>query len=302
MPLPLLAVPAIAAAGASLMSGLGNAISGSSAAKNTRKAYENYLNYLNGISSSMKSDLEGRAEKYDQKLQAMAGALEEKMLAQPGEYEDKLQALLYDAEPQYLKEANTQLGELEQLNKDIVAQSADAQRQNRRQIQAELAQQGVRGGQAAILANRATGELNRDLQRDINQNIYNEAINRQNSRLGYTQTKALYPYQALAGAYGNSFNNANQNISNAYANSYTNANNALSNAYGSSLLGANNSLSNAQANVYANAYNNAMNSYLGTQNMNASGAAKYIGGGLSMLGGALNSGINTFGNTLKSVK
>lgn len=46
MPLPLVAIPAIAAAGGSLMSGLGNAISGSSSAKNIRKAYENYLNYL----------------------------------------------------------------------------------------------------------------------------------------------------------------------------------------------------------------------------------------------------------------
>lgn len=198
----------------------------------------------------MKSDLEGRAEKYDQKLQDLYNTNSEK----------------------FDNEANTQLAELELLNKDITNESSEAQRQNRRQIQAELAQQGVRGGQAAILANRAKGELSRDLQRSINQNIYNEALNRQNARLNNYSQQALLPLQSMSSAYGNS------------------------------LTGANNALSSAQGHVYANAYDHAMNAFLGTQNMNPTGAAKYIGGGLSMLGGALNSGANAFGNTLKAVK
>lgn len=248
------------------------------------KAYQNYLNQIAG---DMAKELTARADKYDTKLQNQVAGLEGKMLAQPSQYEEKMLAqpqrfedelknLLYDSEPQYLKEANTQLPELTQLVNDIAQRAAEAQRANQKQVNASLAQQGIRGGQAAILANRATGELNRDLQRDINETVYNEAANRQNSRLNYTQNKALLPYQALAGAYGSSMQNANNNIGSAYANTYTNAannisnaygssftgaNNALSSAYGSSLSGANNALSGAQGNTYYQAYKNAMDNY-----------------------------------------
>ena len=175
------------------------------------KAAQAYQNYLNGVIGDMQKQLEARAEKYDQKLQNQFN----------------------QAEPQYQAEANTQLPELQQLVEDIANQSAEAQRQNQRQINASLAQQGVRGGQASILANRATGELNRDLQRDINQTVYNEAANRQNSRLNYYGQKALTPWQTM------------------------------SNAYGNSLAGANNALSGAQGQTYANAYNKAMSNYSG---------------------------------------
>ena len=233
---------ALISAGGSLASSLGNSITASSAAKNTRKAYEAYMQYLQGLADKMGAALEGRAEKYDQKLQDMFS----------------------EAEPQYQQESTTQLPELQQLNQDILNQGTEAQRANRRQIEATLANQGVRGGQAAILENRALGETTRDLQRDINQNIYNEALNRQNSRLNYYGQKALSPWTTMSGAYGNS------------------------------LVGANNALSNAQGNTYTNAYNAAINNYMGTQNVNATGAAKYLGGGLSALGGAANSGVGTF--------
>ena len=165
-----------------------------------------YTNYLTGIGDKMASALEARADKYDQKLQDQFN----------------------EAEPQYQQEAGTQLPELTQLVQDIANQSAEAQRQNQRQINASLAQQGVRGGQAAILANRATGELNRNLQRDINQTVYDEAANRQNSRLNYYSNKALTPWSAM------------------------------SNAYGQSMVGANNALSQAQGGIYSNAYDQAM--------------------------------------------
>ncbi len=175
----------------------------SSSGSSASKAYQNYLN---GIINNMAGSLEGRAEKYDQKLQNQFN----------------------EAEPQYQQEAYTQLPELQQLITDIANSSAEAQRQNQRQINASLAQQGVRGGQAAILANRATGELNRNLQRDINQTAYNEAANRQNSRLDYYSKKALTPWSAM------------------------------SNAYGNSMVGANNALSQAQGDVYKNAYTASM--------------------------------------------
>lgn len=183
---------------------------GGKADNNAAKAYQAYLD---GISSDMANQLTARAEKYDTKLQNQFNS----------------------AEPQYLDEAYTQLPELTQLVDDIANQSAEAQRQNQRQINASLAQQGVRGGQAGILANRATGELNRDLQRDINQTVYNEAANRQNSRLNYFADKSLTPWKTM------------------------------SSAYGSSMVGANNALSNAQGSVYQNAYNRAMANYGNTQ-------------------------------------
>ena len=183
---------------------------GGRADRNAAKAYQDYLN---GITVDMANQLTKRADKYDTKLQNQFNS----------------------AEPQYQLEANTQLPELTQLVDDIANQSAEAQRQNQRQINASLAQQGVRGGQASILANRATGELNRDLQRDINQVVYDEAANRQKSRLNYYGQKALTPWHIM------------------------------SNAYGNSMIGANNALSSAQGNVYSNAYNRAMANYGNTQ-------------------------------------
>ena len=166
--------------------------------------------YAQSIANNMGNSLEGRAEKYDTKLQNQFN----------------------EAEPQYFQEAYSQLPELTQLVQDIANQSAEAQRQNRRQINANLAQQGVRGGQAAILSNRATGELNRDLQRDINQTVYNEAANRQNSRLNYFGDKALTPWKTMSGAYGNSMVGANNALSQAQGDVYRNAYTAMLNKRG----------------------------------------------------------------------
>ena len=172
-----------------------------------------YQDYLNKVIAQMKKELEARAEKYDNKLQNQFN----------------------EAEPQFQNEANTQLPELAKLQQDVIDQNTDAQRANRRQIEATMARQGVRGGQAAILENRALGEQSRDLQRDINQLAYNEAANRQQARLNYYNQKALTPWSTM------------------------------SNAYGSSMVGANKALSDAQANVYNNAYNNAMINYVDAQ-------------------------------------
>lgn len=201
--------PAVAAAAVQaaplIIQGLGGLTSGSRGSSNAQA----YQSYLNGIIGDMQKQLEARAEKYDQKLQNQFN----------------------EAEPQYQQEANTQLPELQQLMKDIAEQTTETQRGNLRQINANLAQQGVRGGQAAILANRALGQTTREAQRDINNLAYNEAANRQNSRLNYYSQKALTPWSNM------------------------------SSAYGSSLSGANNALSQAQGGVYGLAYKNAMNNY-----------------------------------------
>lgn len=176
--------------------------------KNVKMA-QAYQAYLNGITDKMGNALEARADKYDQKLQNQFN----------------------EAEPQYQQEANTALPELQQMKDDIVNQNTETQRGDLRRINAILAQQGVRGGQAAILANRAMGETSRDTLRDINNLAYNEAANRQNSRLNYYSQKALTPWQNMSSAYSNS------------------------------MVGANNALSNAQGNVYQNAYTAAMGNY-----------------------------------------
>lgn len=220
--------------GLSLVGGLSGDKNKTAAAK---KAYQAYQNYLNGVISQMGQALEDRADKYDNKLQSQFS----------------------EAEPQYQQEANTQLPELTQLVNDIAQQSAEAQRQNRVQTQTELAQQGIRGGQAAVLANRATGELNRDLQRDINQTVYGEAANRQNSRLNYYGQKALTPWSTM------------------------------SNSYGSSMTGASNALSGAQGQTYASAYNNAMDNYVKQAQTKKNRLGGFVSGALSgaAQGGAL---------------
>ena len=216
--------------------------------KASAQAYRQYLNYLNGIANGMAKDLTARADKYDTKLQNQFNS----------------------AEPQFQQEAYSQLPELTQLVQDIANESAEAQRQNQRQINAALAQQGVRGGQAAILANRATGELNRELQRDINKTVYDEAANRQNARLDYYNKKALTPWSTMSGAYGQS------------------------------MIGANNALSYAQGDVYKNAYNNMMNNYMNAQRKKSGGLGSKIGGVLGGAAGMALTGGNPVGASLGS--
>lgn len=100
-------------------------------------------------------------------------------------------------EQQFMQEANTPLAELTQAKQDIAENASEAQQANARQIQAQLAQQGVRGGQAATLAGRQQGQLNREMGRDINQLAVGEGLGRQQARLGYTAQKGLVPYEAL---------------------------------------------------------------------------------------------------------
>lgn len=177
------------------------------------KTAQAYQDYLNNFSSGMADTLQGRATDYENKLGSMADT----------------------AESQYLGEANTPLAELGQMQSDIANQSAEAQRQNRLQIQNQLNTSGVRGGQASILQNRATGELNRDLQRDVNSLAYDEASNRQNSRLGYYGAKAITPWSDLSSTYGANSRSASSSLSGAQGL-------ALKNAYDTALSNYKNTL------------------------------------------------------------
>lgn len=169
-----------------------------------------------------------QAKAYQKYLNNLTSGLEDKLSSRAAEYEGKLSSMFDEAEPQFLTEANTQLPELQQMQKDISQQSSEAQRQNRAQVQNELAEQGVRGGQAATLSNRATGELNRNLQRDYNQLAYDEAGKRQSSRLNYFGEKAMSPYKGLVSAYTHGSASANDALSRGQGS-------ALADAYGAAI-------------------------------------------------------------------
>lgn len=113
---------------------------------------------------------------------------------------DTMQGNYEQGENQFMAEANTALPELAQQKADIQQQTTEQQQEANKQLQSQLAQQGVRGGQAATLLGRNTGQLARESLRDENQLGFQEAQNRQNARLGYTAQKGLIPYKTLNSA------------------------------------------------------------------------------------------------------
>jgi len=94
------------------------------------------------------------------------------------------------------EQAISQLGiaapkELQQMKQDILSGSAESLQQGVGQLQAGLAQQGIRGGQAATQLRRGIGEMGIGAQKDINQLLGNEAMQRQAQLMAYQQAKAL---------------------------------------------------------------------------------------------------------------
>lgn len=244
MPIPILAAAAAAQTGGKILEGFGN----QKANKNLQAAYANF-----------------------------ASGLEDKLTGRASDYENRLWDMFNTAEPQYSDEANTQLKEVRDMQNDMSQQSAIAQRQNRLQVQNELAQQGVRGGQATTLANRATGELNRNLQSDLNNLVYDEASRRQNSRLNYYSNKASTPWNELSSTYGYGSKSANS---------------ALSAAQGRGLSSAYDAQLNAMSTPKTNTLNYAGQALSGLGNM-TSGMSS---GGNFNLQNAYNAVKNKFGN------
>lgn len=102
------------------------------------------------------------------------------------------------ADKQFEAETGQPLEELQAVKKDFANQNLEAQQQYSKQLNSELAKQGVRGGQAATLQARGVGQLNTDLQRQINELALNEANTRRNLRTNYYQQKAILPYTTLS--------------------------------------------------------------------------------------------------------
>lgn len=75
--------------------------------------------------------------------------------------------------------------ELQTLKQDILSGQSEQLQAGSRELESQLAQAGVRGGQAATQLRRGTGEMTQDATRDINRIMAQEAIGRQQSETGY---------------------------------------------------------------------------------------------------------------------
>ena len=90
-------------------------------------------------------------------------------------------------------EANAVNPELGEMSSDIANRNAQELQQGAGQMSANLATQGVRGGQAATLLNRGTGQQAITAQQNIDQMKYQDATQKQ---------AALMAYQAAIGQGG----------------------------------------------------------------------------------------------------
>ena len=175
------------------------------------------------------------AKAYQAYAQQFGNNLEKTLENRGKTFENKLIHNFNQGEGEFLNEANTQLPELQNLMNDIATQNTETQRGDLRRINAVLAQQGVRGGQAAILANRALGETSRDAMRDINKLAYDDAARRQGARLNYFTNKAQTPYNTLNSTYGGIMGGAYGALNGAQGAALSSAYNAQLGNYGNTL-------------------------------------------------------------------
>jgi hypothetical protein len=81
--------------------------------------------------------------------------------------------------------------ELQKVQSDIQSGTAEDIARGTGEMQKNLAQQGVRGGQAATALNRGVGTMRTTGMRDVNQMALDEANNKKAIRTAYMQNKAL---------------------------------------------------------------------------------------------------------------
>jgi hypothetical protein len=86
---------------------------------------------------------------------------------------------------------NTQNPYLNIIGQDLKNQTNDVLNAGRNQIQAGLAQQGVRGGQAATQLNRGIGNMATAANQNLNQMMYGDIAQNRNLQAAYNQAKAL---------------------------------------------------------------------------------------------------------------
>ena len=101
-----------------------------------------------------------------------------------------------EGEQAFGAEASTALPELGAVKEDVLSGQTEAMQKASGQIQANLAQQGVRGGQAATHLRRGIGEIATGAQRDITGLEYEDAAKRAAERRAYQASKGAAGTQA----------------------------------------------------------------------------------------------------------
>ena len=86
---------------------------------------------------------------------------------------------------------NKQNPYLNQMAYDLQTNTNDILNAGRNQVQAGLAQQGIRGGQAGTLLARSVGNMSNQANQDLNNMMYNDIQQRKALAEAYNQAKAL---------------------------------------------------------------------------------------------------------------
>ena len=93
-------------------------------------------------------------------------------------------------ESQLISESNTPSAQLEQQSADIASGNAKELQQGASQMGANLATQGVRGGQSATLLNRGTGTQAIEAQKNVNTMKYQDEATKKAQLRAYYASKA----------------------------------------------------------------------------------------------------------------
>lgn len=86
---------------------------------------------------------------------------------------------------------NTQNPYLEMIGQDLKNNTNDVLNAGRNQLNASLAQQGIRGGQAMTQLNRGIGNMTTQANQDLNNMMYSDEAQNRNLKMAYEQAKAL---------------------------------------------------------------------------------------------------------------
>ncbi len=97
---------------------------------------------------------------------------------------------MQEGESAFLDAADTASPELAGIKADILKGNAESINQANAQLEADLAQSGVRGGQAATQLRHNAAQMSEQAQRDINQLIGSEAMQREAEKRAYLAAKA----------------------------------------------------------------------------------------------------------------
>ena len=94
-------------------------------------------------------------------------------------------------ETSFYNNVNTQNPYLNVIGQDLKNNTNDILNSGRNQLNASLAQQGVRGGQAATQLARGIGNMTTQANQNLNQMMYSDINQRNNLKAAYDQAKAL---------------------------------------------------------------------------------------------------------------